>query len=303
MRRCAGALVLGAALLAGAGCASSPAASLDGGAGSDGGAPNLTPFTNPTRVTINGWTDTAMEPFLSRDGGYLFFNNSNAPNVDTNLQVAARVDNLTFDYVGPLDAANSTMLDAVASEDDSGEFYFITLRSYAADLTTLYRGLFAGGVVSGVAEVSGLPASAPGHIIFDAAVSPDGATLVFAEGDYSTGKLTSAALGLAARGSDGDFARLATSDGTLAAINAAATTQYAPVFSASLLELYYTRIDGGIPAIYVATRPDTTAPFSAPRKLDAITTFAEAPTLSLDEHALYYHQREGTLFAIYRLTR
>ena len=151
--------------------------------------------------------------------------------------------------------------------------------------------------------MSSLPASASGHVIFDAAVSPDGATLAFAEGDYSTGKLTAATLTLATRSPSADFARSPASDTTLAAVNSAATTQYAPVLSASLLELYYTRIDSGIPAIYVATRPDATSPFSAPRKVDAITTFAEAPTLSLDEHAMYYHQREGTLFAIYRVTR
>ena len=146
MRGFAGALVLGAALGVGAGCSSKAAAMNDGGTGSDGGVANLTPFANPTRVTINGWSDTAMEPFLSRDGAYLFFNNSNAPNVDTNLHYARRVDDLTFDYVGPLDGANSTVLDAVASEDDAGTFYFITLRSYATDLVTLYRGAFSGGV-------------------------------------------------------------------------------------------------------------------------------------------------------------
>jgi len=295
------------------GCASAPATTLDGGdggggdgGGSDGGVgPNLTPFADPMRVTINGWSDTAMEPFLSRDGRFLFFNDSNAPGADTNLHVAERRDDLTFDYRGTLDGANSTSLDAVASEADDGSFYFISLRSYASTLVTLYRGAWdtTGGVVTGTGPVTGLPASSMGHVIFDAAVSPDGATLAFAEGDYSTGNLTTAALGLAARDGAGDFHRIATSDATLAAVNGAAVTQYAPVFSASLLELYYTRLDGGVPAIYVSTRDTTDAPFGAPRKLDAVTGFSEAPTLSPDEHALYYHHMDGALFAIYRVTR
>ncbi|MDB4968795.1 MAG: hypothetical protein JWN44_4484 [Myxococcales bacterium] len=290
------------------GCASKPIAMSDGGAGGGdggGGGANLTPFANPTRVTINGWTDTAMEPFLSRDGRFLFFNSSNDPGVDTNLHYAERVDDLTFDYRGPIDAANSNALDAVASEDNAGNFYFISTRAYAATRVTLYRGAWSGdsGTLGGVLPVAGLPSSAAGHVIFDDAVSADGATLAFAEGDYSTGMLTSATLGLAARDASGDFARVPTSDVTLAALNHDATVQYAPVFSASLLELYYTRLDGGVPAIYVATRDRVDAPFSAPRKLDAITAFAEAPTLTIDEHGLYYHQLDGTRFAIYRLSR
>ena len=58
-----------------------------------------------------------------------------------------------------------------------------------------------------------------------------------------------------------------------------------------------------MPAIYVATRDTADAPFSAPRKIDAITGFAEAPTLSVDEHALYYHHKDGGVFVLYRVTR
>jgi hypothetical protein len=282
------------------GCSSTPAANPDGG----GVAPAA--FANPTRVTINGWSETAMEPFLSRDGQFLFFNNSNDPSVDTDLHYATRVDDLTFAYGAPIGGANSTgTLDGVASEDDAGTFYFITTRSYASNLVTLYRGAWdpLNGVVVGLQPVTGLPASAAGHVIFDAGVSPDGTTMAFAEGDYSTGSLTSAVLGLATRDSAGNFHRSATSDATLAAVNGAATTQYAPCLSKSLLELYYTRIDGSVPAIYVATRDSTDAPFGVPRKLDAIVGFAEAPTLSVDEKALYYHHLDGTTFVIYRVTR
>ena len=33
-------------------------------------------FTHPQRVTIRGYNGDAMEPFLTRDGRYLFFNAS-----------------------------------------------------------------------------------------------------------------------------------------------------------------------------------------------------------------------------------
>jgi hypothetical protein len=41
-----------------------------------------------------------MEPFLTRDGNFLFFNNSNDPKVDTNLFWASRIDDLTFSASG-----------------------------------------------------------------------------------------------------------------------------------------------------------------------------------------------------------
>jgi len=43
-----------------------------------------------------------MEPFITRDGRYLLFNNSNDPLVDTNLHYAERIDDLTFAYRGEI---------------------------------------------------------------------------------------------------------------------------------------------------------------------------------------------------------
>jgi hypothetical protein len=45
-----------------------------------------------------------MEPFITRDGRYLFFNNSNDPSVNTNLRYAERIDDLTFKYKGEVDS-------------------------------------------------------------------------------------------------------------------------------------------------------------------------------------------------------
>jgi len=59
-----------------------------------------TAFSNPERITIRGYSDHAMEPFISRDGRYLFFNNSNDPSVNTNLHYAERINDLTYEYKG-----------------------------------------------------------------------------------------------------------------------------------------------------------------------------------------------------------
>ncbi len=59
-----------------------------------------TAFANPQRVTIQGYNDHAMEPFITRDGRYLLFNNLNQPSVNTNLHYAERIDDVTFEYMG-----------------------------------------------------------------------------------------------------------------------------------------------------------------------------------------------------------
>ncbi len=57
-------------------------------------------FGNPQRVTIQNYNDHAMEPFITRDGRYLLFNNLNQPSVNTNLHYAGRIDDVTFEYMG-----------------------------------------------------------------------------------------------------------------------------------------------------------------------------------------------------------
>jgi hypothetical protein len=79
--------------------------------------------------------------------------------------------------------------------------------------------------------------------------------------------------------------------------------------SKSGLEFFFTRIpiQGSQPKppplIYTATRAKTSEPFGKPRKIEAITGFAEAPALSPDEKSLYYHLNANGTFVIYRVTR
>lgn len=64
-------------------------------------------FGNPQRVTIRGYAGDAMEPFITKDGRFLLFNNRNDPRINTNLHVAARVEDLTFTMMGFLDHLES----------------------------------------------------------------------------------------------------------------------------------------------------------------------------------------------------
>jgi WD40-like Beta Propeller Repeat len=260
-------------------------------------------FTNPQRVTIEGYSQDAMEPFISPDGNYLFFNNSNAPTVDTNLYYATRIDDLTFQFQGEIGGVNSTALDAVASMDVSNTFYFVSTRSYMPPtFSTLYWGTFSDGSVSNVAVAPGISKQKLGDVNFDADISPDGNTLYFVDGVFNGGSVPQAAsIAIATR--EGDrFVRRRNSAKIMRQINKHGLN-YAPDISKSGLEFFFTRFDGTLPVIYTATRAKTSKPFGKPLKIEAITGFAEAPALSPDEKSLYYHHNDRGVFVIYRVTR
>ena len=259
-------------------------------------------FGAPQRVAIRGYNGDAMEPFITRDGRYLFFNNSNAPRVDTNLHYAERIDDVTFDYRGELKGANSQALDAVASMDREGNFYFISTRSYFETLATVYRGRFRAGEVSGVALVSGVSLGRRGMLVFDAEISPGGEALFLADGEFAGGEVPkSADIAVAIRDGAG-FRRHPASAEFMRNVNTPAL-EYAPSISADLLELFFTRAAPGEVAIYRSQRRSRDEPFGVPERVAAITGFAEAPSLSADGRSLYYHRLEGNRYVINRISR
>ncbi len=261
-------------------------------------------FGDPRPVRILGYDGEAMEPFLSRDGRFLFFNNRNDPRIDTDLFWAARIDDLTFRFQGPLAGANSHDLDAVASMDRDGQFYFVSSRDYAATGALIHRGRFEAGRVRDVAVVPGLASKARPGFNFDAEISADGARLYYVESRRGAHQ---SRLALADRVAGG-FARDPRSDDLLRGVNGGGLV-YAPATSADGLELFFTRADTpfgllvSAPKIYVARRARADLPFGAPMHIGAITGFAEAPTISPDNLSLYYHALVEGRFRIWRVSR
>lgn len=263
-------------------------------------------FGNPQRVTIRGYEGDAMEPFITKDGKYLLFNNRNDPRTDTNLHFASRLDDLTFQYRGELKGANTPALDAVPSVDRDGNLYFVSVRSYASTLSTLYHGRFNNGTVSGVELVDGISPRKPGVVNFDAEISADGKTLVFVDGLFTGGSLPkSADIAIAVRDGQG-FRRLASGADPLRNVNTLGL-EYAPAISGDLLELFFTRVPAGSrslqPLIMRTARLTTNEPFGRPERVAAITGFVEAPTLTADGQALYFHKLDGDRYGLFRVSR
>lgn len=260
-------------------------------------------FQNPERVVILGYREDAMEPFISRDGKYLFFNNSNAPGVDTEIHYAARIDDLTYQYAGLLEGANSGKLDGVPSMDERGNFFFVSTRSYFDDFQTIYTGKFSDGSLSGVEFLDGISKKKLGFLIFDLEISADGNTIYFVDGVFSGKPFPDKADLKIAVKKDGKFERLASSDEIFSSINTK-KLEYAPAISDDELEIFFTRnMAKRKLGIFRAVRNDVNEPFGKPLWVSAILGHIEAPTLSPDEKSLYYHKKEGEKFVIYRVTR
>jgi Tol biopolymer transport system component len=259
-------------------------------------------FQNPQRVTVEGYDGDAMEPFVSRDGKYLFFNNLNEPSVNTNLHWAERIDDLHFKYRGELKGVNTPALEGVPSMDREGNFYFVSNRSYDQTASTLYRGKFADGFVTGIELVPGVSLAKPGIVNFDAEISADGNTLYFVESQFNFFRQPDSARILYARRSGDKFVRDPASASIMQTVNSDGLN-YAPATSASEREIFFTRAGPQGPAIYMAHRADKTQPFQQALRLAAMTGFVEGPTLSADEESLYYHKKENGHLVLYRVTR
>jgi len=265
----------------------------------------LLDFHTPQKVTVSGYSGDMMEPFISRDGHYLFFNNLNEPSVNTNIFYAENINDTIFQYKGEVKGVNSVFLDGVASMDNSGNFYFVSTRSYSQSLSTIYHGVFDNGNITAVDLVPSISRQEPGIVNFDVEVSADGNTLYFADGRFNgSGQLQSADLVIAAKDGTG-FQRLTKSAGILDAVNTN-ELEYAAGISADELTFFFTRVpsvtSGDVPRIYYATRENKNVPFNRPNELVQAEGFVEAVSFSRDS-LLYYHKKENTGFNLYCIKR
>ena len=269
-------------------------------------APAWATFGAAQPVTILGYADHAMEPFLSRDGAILFFNNRNDPPEQTDLHWAERIDDLTFRYRGKITGANSAALDGVPTLARNGRLCFISTHSYATTFATVHCGAWKNGAITGFALQTGASVKRLGRVVFDLEINPAGDQLVLADGEFQGGPApVKADQRLARLGAEG-FRLTPADDALFAAINTRAL-EYAAATSADGLLLAFTRLEGRPPLVrfstWMARRDAPSRPFGPPVRIDAIKGYAEAPTFSPDDRALYFHRREGDRFTIWRVAR
>ena len=264
-------------------------------------------FNQPVKVRVNGYVGNIMEPFISRDGNILLFNNLNAAPENTNLHWATRLNDSVFEYKGEVAGVNTSDLEGVPTLDNAGNLYFVSTRNYGTTLSTLYQSNFASGAATNVQLVAGLSKLQAGWVNFDVEVSADGNTIYFVDGFFSQGGIPSSADLVIAEKNGTGFQRLGNSSSLLKDINTAAL-EYAACISVNQLELYFTRLDLPVtstsePKIFVSTRDKTTDPFRQPTKIEEINGFVEAATIAPDQRTLYYHKKENDKHELYLITK
>lgn len=265
-------------------------------------------FSEPLPVQMLGYNGHIMEPFLTRDGALLFFNNRNDPKDQTDLHVSQRINDVSFRYLGPVKGANSASLDGVASLDRDGNFYFVSTRDYDSTGNTLWFGRFASGTVQAVAPLrTDFTPKKLLRLNIDLEVSADGQTLYVAENrwDLLRGVPATSDITMARKIATG-FERLPDADALMVNINTK-HLEFAPATSADELTLYFTRLNmkafrkgkANAFATLMARRPDKASPWGVPQAIPVITGHAEAPTVSPDGCVLYFHRKDAETFNLY----
>jgi len=262
-------------------------------------------FNSEIDVTINGLSFDAMEPFISPNGNYLFFNNLN-DGINTKLYYATKINDSTFNYEGELLGTNQITtphLDAVADMDSNGDFYWTSTRSYPNELNNLFHGTFSNGNVIDIERVQGdFNMNIPGWLVMDHGISLDGQFLYFNNARFDDTNCLGPCetiLGIAQKNNDSTFSTLPNSTSILQNINDANYIYYAPCISSDNLELYFTRylkgqiISSTVFEICVAVRSNSTSKFSVPKVLfsETISNLIEAPTLTVNKNIIYYHRK------------
>jgi hypothetical protein len=264
------------------------------GQGPDIGVP-YPEFTDETEVIINGYSKDAMEPFISKDGTFLFFNSLNDGD-STSLYYASRINDTIFHFEGEIDGVNGPVphLDAVASMDMNNVFYFVSTRDYPDVFENCQTGEFDNGVVTNVRPVMGdFYIYSPGWLIMDAEIDREGDLLYYVNARFGGQPLPDESRLRIAEKQDSTFEKLNSSDNILLNVNDSDYLIYAPCISSDENELYFTRLRKGtfITQICVSVRSDTIVTFSTPQFIEIEGNFVEAPSLTDDGERLYYHKK------------
>ena len=143
---------------------------------------NYSTFGTEIPVTINGLTFDAMEPSMSADGNYIFFNSLN-DGITTSLYYATKVNDSTFNYTGALKGANQTIsprLDGVASSDSANNFFWTSLRNFPTQFDNCFHGTFNGTDVVNIGRLHGtFYIYTVGWLMMDATINYSGNLLYY----------------------------------------------------------------------------------------------------------------------------
>lgn len=268
-------------------------------------------YEDPQPTRIDGYDEDCMEPFITGDGNYLLFNNSNSPFVDTHIHLCKRIGENHFRHLGLLSGSVSKSKDMAPTIDADGHLFYTCLLSYEKDGHSIYCGDFASEGLKNIALPDGeISPHKTAEINMDCDISKDGKTLILSRAHFANPLLPPDKSDLAiAEKENGKFSLNAQRQSVLSKLNTTAL-EYAPCQTADQLELFFTRTSKKAAAddanklephfrIMVARRKDRFSPYGEPEKLAALTGFIEAPTITYDKKEMFFHKKVGEKFRIF----
>lgn len=273
---------------------------------------NVSEFTNEKKVVITGYSSDAMEPFISKNGNYLFFNNLEGVN-GKELYYAEKVNDSTFEFKGEIQGVNSTAVDGNPTMDTQNNFYFISTRNLDTGIKTIYSGVFNKGTVTDLHEINGtINIPTPYWINMGVEISKDGNTLFSSNAMFNIGDNFPSKGNIRFAIKSGDEFNIPDNEADiLANINTDNAIEYAGEVSADELELFYSQVtltDPPVFKLYYAKREQTNGMFEKPISITEPfdgnpNAFVEGSSLSENGKILYYHKLDSGVFSIFMLSR
>ena len=254
-----------------------------------------------------------MEPYISRDEKYLFFNNHKGEN-NKELYYAEKIENLIFQYKGEVHGVNTPDVDANPTMDSQNNFYFITTRDIdSGDFDTIYTGIFEEGFVKELKKVKGtINVDKKMWVNMGVEITRDGYEMYTSNARFKIGSdFPSEGDIRYAIKEDGEFNIPDNEQDILKNINTDYAIEYAGEVSENGLELFYSQVILSNPPIfklYISKRTNNNEPFNSPKLIaepfeENKNAFVEAPSLSPDGNRLYYHKLDNNKFSIFMLSR
>ncbi len=271
-------------------------------------------FTNERMVTIVGYGNDAMEPFISKDDRYLFFNNLRGPN-NKDIFYAEKINDTTFEFKGEVQGVNTPYVDGNPTMDAQNIFYFISTRDLDIGNKTIFSGSFSDGKVTGLHPIEGsINIPEPYRINMGVEISKDGNTLYTSNAKFNIGENFPHKGNIRfALKNENAFNIPGNEADIMVNINNDNAIQYAGEISSDGLELFYSQVTLSDPPVFELLYAKRELPGGIFNKPVAIAkpfesnshAIVEAPSLSDDGRRLYYHKmdKERGIYSIFMLSR
>lgn len=277
-------------------------------------------FINEQKVEILWYDWDAMEPYISRDEKYLFFND-NWTKTEKDLFYAEKVDDTTFKYIWEVKWVNTDEVDWNPTMDENYNFYFITTKYLTEEnsLDTIYWWVFDNWELKNIKRVKWdinnweiVENNKYIWINMGVEITRDWNEMYTSYAKFKVWEIfpTEGYIKYAIKTKDW-FEIAKNQDDIMKNINTNYAVEYAWEVSDNWLDIFYSQVEfWKVPKFRLlhSSRNNKNEAFWIPKLInepfkDDENAFVEGPTLSSDWKKLYYYKLDKWKFSIFMLEK